>query len=154
MYSNQIQSIIDYKDLAKEFFLFQMEDCDESMDEDSRLLSFYENVILVYVNKDEEKILALMEHTAEEYSECETHIDFDRYRVYTEEEANDALDEALDSYCEEHILSQIPDYLHYYFDDKEWKDDNSSDRGFYLGQSDGDEHEETINGNTYYIYKI
>ena len=154
MHSNQIQSIIDYNDLAKEFFLFQMEDCDESMDEDDRLLSFYKNVILDNVNEDEEKILALMEHTGEEYSECETHIDLDRYRVYTEEEANDALDKALDSYCEEHILSQIPDYLHYYFDDKAWKDDNGSDRGFYLGQSDGNEHEETINGNTYYIYKI
>ena len=154
MYSNQIQSIIDYKDLAKEFFLFQMEDCDESMDEDARLLNFYENVILYDVNKDEEKILALMEHTAEEYSECDSHIDLDRYRVYTDEEANDALDEALDLYCEEHILSQIPDYLQHYFDDEEWKSDNSSDRGHYLGQSDGDEHEETINGNTYYIYKI
>ena len=154
MYSNQIQSIIDYKDLAKEFFLFQMEGCDESMDEDSRLFSFYENVILCDVDQYEEKILALMEHTGEEYYECETHLDLDNYRVYTDKEANDALDEALDEYCEEHILSQIPDYLRQYFDDEEWKDDNSSDRGHYLGQSDGDEHEETINGNTYYIYKI
>ena len=95
-----------------------------------------------------------MEHTVEEYSECETYLDLDRYRVYTDEEANDALDEALDLYCEEHILSQIPSHLQQYFDDEEWKDDNSSDRGSYLGQSDGDEHEETINGNTYYIYKI
>ena len=152
MHSNQIQSIIDYKELEKEFFLFQMEDCDESMDEDARLFSFYENVILYDVNEYEEKILALMEHTAEEYSECETHIDLDRYRVYTDEEANDALDEALDLYCEEHILSQIPDYLQQYFDDEEWKSDNSSDRGHYLSQSD--EHEETINSTTYYIYKI
>ena len=105
MYSNQIQSIIDYKELTKEFFVFQMEDCDESMDEDARLFSFYENVILCDIDKYEEKILALMEHTGEEYSECETHLDLDRYRVYTEEEANDALDEALDLYCEEHILS-------------------------------------------------
>ena len=154
MYSNQIQSIIDYKELAKEFFIFQMEDCDESMDDDARLLSFYENVILDDVDQDEEKILALMEHTGEEYSECETHLDLDRYRVYTDEEANDALDEALDLYCEEHILSQIPDCLQQYFDDEEWKDNNSSDRGNYLGESDGNEHEETINGNTYYIYKI
>ena len=154
MYSNQIQSIIDYKELTKEFFVFQMEDCDESMDEDARLFSFYENVILCDIDKYEEKILAIMEHTGEEYSECETHLDLDRYRVYTEEEANDALDEALDLYCEEHILSQIPRSLHQYFDDEEWKSDNSYDRGSYLGQSDGDEHEETINGNTYYIYKI
>ena len=154
MYTCQIQSIIDYKDIGQEFFLFQMEDCDESMDEDSRLLSFYENVILYDVNEDEEKILALMEHTGDEYSECETCISLDNYRVYTDREANDALDEALDEYCEEHILSQIPDYLQQYFDDEEWKSDNSSDRGHYLGQSDGDEHEETINGSTYYIYKI
>ncbi len=154
MYTYQIQSIIDYKDLTKEFFVFQMEDCDESMDEDARLLNFYENVILDDVNEDEEKILALMEHTGDEYSECDSYIDLNRYRVYTDREANDALDEALDEYCEEHILSQIPDYLHHYFDDEEWKDDNSSYRGRYLGQSDGDEHEETINGNTYYIYKI
>ena len=154
MYSNQIQSIIDYKELAKEFFLFQMEDCDESMDEEARLNNFFENVILDDVYEWEEKIIALMEHTGEEYSECESHIDLDRYRVYTDSEANDALDEALDLYCEEQILSQIPSYLHQYFDDEEWKSDNSSDRGHYLGQNDGDEHEETINGNTYYIYKI
>ena len=154
MYSNQIQSIIDYKDIAKEFFLFQMEDCDESMNEEARLLSFYENVILDNVNEDEEKILALMEHTGDEYSECETYISLDNYRVYTDRQANDALDEALDEYCEEHILSQIPSSLHQYFDYEEWKDDNSSDRGSYLGKSDGNEHEETINRTTYYIYKI
>ena len=154
MTAEQLKSIIEYKDLDAEFFTYQMSDCNESMDEEARLLSFYEYVILGDVNEDEEKILALMEHTGDEYSECESHIDLDRYRVYTDSEANKALDEALDEYCEEHILSQIPDYLQQYFDDKEWKDDNSSDRGHYLGQSDGDEHEETINENTYYIYKI
>ena len=154
MTAEQLKSIIEYKDLDAEFFTFQMSDCDESMDEETRLNSFFENVILDDVYEWEEKIIALMEHTGDDYSECESHIDLDRYRVYTDEEANKALDEALDEYCEEHILSQIPDYLQQYFDDKEWKDDNSSDRGHYLGQSDGDEHEETINENTYYIYKI
>ena len=154
MYTCQIQSIIDYKELAEEFFVFQMENCDESMDEEARLLSFYENVILDDVNEDEEKILALMEHTGDGYSECETYISLDNYRVYTDREANDALDQALDEYCEYNILSQIPDCLQQYFDDEEWKDDNSSDRGSYLGQYDGEEHEETINGSTYYIYKI
>lgn len=154
MTAEQLKSIIEYKDLDAEFFTFQMSDCDEYMDEETRLISFYENVILEDVYEWEEKIIALMEHTGDEYSECESHIDLDRYRVYTDSEANDALDEALDLYCEEHILSQIPSYLHQYFDAEEWKDDNSSDRGHYLGQSDGDEHEETINGNTYYIYKI
>ena len=154
MTAEQLKSIIEYKDLDAEFFTFQMSDCDESMDEETRLNSFFENVILDDIYEWEEKIIALMEHTGEEYSECESHIDLDRYRVYTDSEANDALDEALDLYCEEHILSQIPSYLHQYFDDEEWKSDNSSDRGHYLGQNDGDEHEETINGNTYYIYKI
>lgn len=154
MNDSQIKSIIEYKDLDAEFFTFQMSDCDESMDEELRLNEFFENVILNDVDEDEEKILVLMEHTGDEYSECESHIELDRYRVYTDSEANNALDEALDRYCEEIILSQIPDYLHEYFDVEEWKSDNNSDRGFYLGQSDGDEHEEAINGNTYYIYKI
>ena len=154
MTAAQLKSIIEYKDLDAEFFTFQMSDCNESMDEEARLNNFFENVILDDVCEDEEKVFALMEHTGEEYSECESHIDLDRYRVYTDSEANDALDEALDLYCEEHILSQIPSYLHQYFDDEEWKSDNSSDRGHYLGQSHGDEHEETINENTYYIYKI
>ena len=154
MTAEQLKSIIEYKDLDAEFFTFQMSDCDESMDEETRLNNFFENVILDDVYEWEEKIIALMEHTGDEYSECESHIDLDRFRVYTDEEANDALDEALDLYCEEHILSQIPSYLHQYFDDEEWKSDNNSDRGHYLGQNDGDEHEETINGNTYYIYKI
>lgn len=90
----QIQSIIDYKELTKEFFIFQMEDCNEYMDEEVRLFSFYENVILDNVNEDEEKILALMEHTGDKYSECETYISLDNYRVYTDREADDALDEA------------------------------------------------------------
>ena len=42
MYTCQIQSIIDYKDLSEEFFVFQMEDCDESMDEEARLNNFFE----------------------------------------------------------------------------------------------------------------
>ena len=91
------------------------------MDEDARLFSFYENVILCDVDQYEEKILALMEHTAEEYSECDSHIDLDRYRVYTDREANDALDEALDEYCEEYILLQIPSSLHQYFEMKSGK---------------------------------
>lgn len=154
MTTEQIKSIIEYKDLDAEFFTFQMSDCDEAMDEEDRLLSFYENVILDDVDEDEEKILALMEHTGDEYSECESYLDLYRYRVYTDSEANDAFDEALDMYCEDNILSQIPSHLHQYFDAEEWKSDNSYDRGHFLGQSDGEEHEETINGSTYYIYKI
>lgn len=153
MTADQIKSIIEYKDLDAEFFTFQMSDCDESMDEETRFFNFYENVILDDVDEDEEKVLALMEHTGDEYSECESHIDLYRYKVYTDSEAEDALDEALDLYCEERILSQIPSYLHKYFDDEEWKSDNSCDRGQWLSRYSGVEHEETINGNTYYIYK-
>lgn len=154
MTADQIKSIIEYKDLEAEFFTFQMSDCDESMDEEARLNDFFENVILDDVDEDEEKILALMEHTGEEYSECESHIDLYRYKVYTDSEANYALDEALDMHCENNILSQIPSYLHQYFDDEEWKSDNSSDRGQWINKYDGVEHEETINENTYYIYKV
>ena len=59
MTAEQLKSIIEYMDLDAEFFTFQMSDCDESMDEEARLLSFYENVILDKVDEDENKIFAL-----------------------------------------------------------------------------------------------
>lgn len=56
----RIQSIIDYKDIANELFVFQIDNCDESMYEETRLISFYENVILKDVNEDEEKVLEIV----------------------------------------------------------------------------------------------
>ena len=77
------------------------------------------------------------------------------YLVLTDEEAYDRWDESMDSYIEECILPELPKNLHYYFDSEKWKKDASHDgRGHSLASYDGEEHEEEVNGTTYYIYRI
>lgn len=154
MTAEQLKSIIEYKDLDAEFFTFQMSDCDESMDEEARLLSFYENVILDKVDEDEEKIIALMQFDSDlDYSSAENSKGAN-FEVYTEEEAEGALQERLESYLEDNVLSQLPHELRGYFDSDEWISDNNSDRGSWLNYADGNEYTETVNGTTYYIYNI
>lgn len=154
MTTEQLKSIIEYKDLEAEFFTFQMSDCDESMNEEARLNSFFENVILDDVCEDEEKVIAIMQHDSDlDYASAESAIN-DTYSVYTEEEVDKALDERLESYLEDNILCQLPCELRGYFDSEEWISDNNSDRGTWLNYVDGNEYTETVNGTTYYIYNI
>ena len=77
------------------------------------------------------------------------------YLVLTDEEAEDRWDESMDSYIEECILPELPKHLQFYFDSEKWKKDASYDgRGHCLASYDGEEHEEEVNGTTYYIYRI
>lgn len=77
------------------------------------------------------------------------------YLVLTDEEADDRWEESMDSYIEECILPELPKNLRYYFDSEKWKKDASFDgRGHSLASYDGEEHEEKVNGTTYYIYRI
>lgn len=77
------------------------------------------------------------------------------YLVLTDEEADERWDESMDIYIEECILPELPKNLRYYFDSEKWKKDASFDgRGHYLASYDGEEHEEEVNGTTYYIYRI
>ena len=65
MTSDQIESIIDYFELSSEYFVWQMENANSTMDDDERLQLYYESVILpdnLYGDEGYEKILALMEH--------------------------------------------------------------------------------------------
>jgi hypothetical protein len=82
------------------------------------------------------------------------------YLVLTDEEADDKWDEELDNYIEECITPEIDKLdvgnLSYYikFDEEMWKRDAKMDgRGHSLSRYDGHEHEETVNGETFYIYR-
>jgi hypothetical protein len=76
------------------------------------------------------------------------------YKVMTDDEAEDAWDENLDSYIDECILPEIPIAYQYYFDDEKWKRDAKYDpRGSALAGYDGNENEEKVNGSWYYIYR-
>ncbi len=83
------------------------------------------------------------------------------YMVLTDSEADEKWDESLDSYIEECIQPEIDKLeglgdLQYYitFDEEKWKRDARMDgRGHSLSSYDGNENEETIEGETFYIYR-
>lgn len=77
-----------------------------------------------------------------------------KWLVYTDEEADDAMEKELDNYIEDCILPEIPEGYRYYFDDEKWKRDARMDgRGHSLSHYDGYEHEESVNGTYYYLYR-
>ena len=74
------------------------------------------------------------------------------YTVMTDGEADQAWDEALDSYIDE--CMEIPESVLPYFDDEKWKRDAKMDgRGHSLNHYDGSEEEANINDVDYYIYR-
>ena len=77
------------------------------------------------------------------------------YYVLTDEEADEKWDEELDYYLEECVYPELPEHLRGYFDDEAWKEDAKTDgRGHAISRYDGNEYEETVNGTTYFIYRI
>jgi hypothetical protein len=78
------------------------------------------------------------------------------YRVLDESEREQAASEALDSYIDECVLSQIPEGYRDYFDADRWKQDalNSDGYGHTLASYDGDEQEACIDGTWYYVYRV
>ncbi len=95
----------------------------------------------------------------EELEEDDYSID---YMVLTDAEADVKWEESLDSYIDECItpeidkLSEGAGNLSYYitFDEETWKRDARMDgRGHSLSSYDGNENEETVEGETFYIYR-
>jgi hypothetical protein len=114
----------------------------------------------------ENKILALLnwynsennsEFTADEIDHLYDNtfaIDGCEYLVVTDEEANNLWDESLENYIEECILPEVPESFRPYFDNEKWKRDARFDgRGHSLSSYDGKEHDYSIDGETYYIYR-
>ncbi len=76
------------------------------------------------------------------------------YSVMTEDEANQAWDESLDSYLDECVLCELPEIAQQYFDREAWKRDARHDgRGHCLSSYDGEEHEVKIGDEWFYIYR-
>lgn len=110
----------------------------------------------------EPKVLALAKHLDVEPSDIEekndtftTAGDRSEWVVLTDDEADEKWEESLDNYIEECILPELPEEYRYYFDNEKWKRDAKMDgRGHSLATYDGEEGEETIDGETYYIYQM
>jgi hypothetical protein len=76
------------------------------------------------------------------------------YRVLTDEEADAAWDEYLESYLDDCVLSELPELARNYFDAEKWKRDAQFDgRGHCLSPYDGNEHEIKIDDEWIYIYR-
>jgi len=155
MTTEQISSIITQFDMGQKYFVWQMSECNSDMDEGDRLNQFYENQLLPHhiIFEDDEKVLALMEHTGDNWDDCESEIDT-KYNVYTDSEADESVDNRLEEYLDDNLLYDMDSAIAQYFDRDSWKSDNANDRGFWLSISDSEEYEEIINKTTYYIYKI
>jgi len=154
MTTEQINSIIVYFELGQEYFVWQMSEDVAKLDADERLEMFYEEVVLedTIDSEEHEKIVALMEHTGEDWDDVESQVD-SGYLVLTDDEADELLDERLENYIDECILCTINKAYHYYFNREAWKSDNDSDRGFWIDYESGTEDEERVNGTVYFIYK-
>ena len=77
------------------------------------------------------------------------------YYVLTDEEADDMEDRQLDNWIEDCIMPELPKHLQCYFDEVAWKRDARMDgRGHIISSYDGCEYEETVEGTTYYIYRV
>ena len=75
------------------------------------------------------------------------------YLVLTDDEADEEEDERLNNYIDECL--EIPDNIRPYFDEEAWKRDARMDgRGHIISSYDGCEYEETVEGTTYYIYRV
>ena len=118
------------------------------------LEAWYDDLTTNYVDEDQQKIIALMEVADLDWSEAEQAIDDCDYYVYTDEQADEAFDLALEDYLDECILPELPESAQRYFDREAWKSDASCDgRGHTLAAYDGDELYTTILDTEYYIYR-
>ena len=72
----------------------------------------------------------------------------------TEDEANQAWDESLDSYLDDCVLPELPKVAQQYFDRDSWKRDARHDgRGHSLSSYDGEDNEVKVDGEYLYIYR-
>lgn len=97
----------------------------------------------------------VQENCTEITDEVDSNNEYENHKILTDEEADELWEESLDSYIEEIILPEIPESYRNYFDEKGWKSDAKMDgRGHSINTYDGNENEETILGETFYIYRV
>ena len=145
MNEEQILNYIEEDDkLSHEWFIYQGT-------EDGTIFDFYAE----FIQPDlEDNYLALAIYQDIYYSEAVNLIDSEDYWVLTDEEADEKA-ELEAQYLLENALSEVPDYLHRYFDEDQYiKDQVSNDRGWLLDTYDGSEDSITLdNDSVFYIYR-
>lgn len=144
MNESQILNYIENDDkLSHEWFIYQGT-------EDGTIFDFYAEFIR---NNLEDQYLALTIHNDIYYSEAVDLIDSEEYWVLTDEEADDKA-ELEAQYFLENDLSEVPDYLHRFFDKGKYISEQIQDRGYLLNPHNGSEDSITLdNSSVFYIYR-
>lgn len=81
----------------------------------------------------------------------------EEYLVLTDDEADERFEDELETYIEDCIWPEIPNYLREYFDKERWKEDARCDgRGRSLAHHDGEENDwySDYCSERYYIYRL
>lgn len=144
MNEDQILNYIEDNDkLSHEWFIYQGS-------EDGTIFDFYAE----FIRDDlEDQYLALAINNDIYYSEAVDLIDSEEYWVLTDEEADDKA-ELEAQYFLENALSEVPNHLHWYFDDDKYISEQIQDRGYLLNPYNGYEDSITLdNGSVFYIYR-
>lgn len=93
-----------------------------------------------YVNENVEAVEEISD--LDDIDADEIHFYGEDLLVLTDSEADDRWDEELDSYIDEVILPEIPEFCRNYFDCEKWKDDARYDgRGHAIARYDSEENE-------------
>ena len=145
MNEDQILNYIENDDkLSHEWFIYQGS-------EDGTIFDFYIGFIRPNL---EDQYLALTIYNDICYSEAVDLIDSEEYWVLTDDEADEKA-ELESQYLLENALSEVPDYLHRYFDEDQYiKDQASNSRGYLLDTYNGSEYSITQdNDSVFYIYR-
>ena len=141
----QIQDLIDSDERSsKEYFIWQMDPDNNGIEQ------FYLDKI---ESNLDERVLALMQHTGDMFSDCESAVYNREWFVLTDEEA----DEQVANYAEnslDDVLYGVNEVIKQYFDSERYIEDYiyDSDRGSVIASRDGNEYTETVNGTAYYLY--
>ena len=144
MNESQILNYIEDDDkLSHEWFIYQGT-------EDGTIYDFYEE----HIRPDlDDRVLALTIEQGIYYSEAVDLIDSEEYWVLTDDEADEKA-ELEAQYFLENALSEVPNYLHRYFDDDKYISEQIQDRGYLLDAYNGSEDSITLdNGSVFYIYR-
>ena len=144
MNEDQILNYIEDDDkLSHEWFIYQGT-------EDGTIFDFYAEFIR---NDLEDQYLALTIYNDIYYFEAVDLVDSEKYWVLTGEEADEKA-ELETQYLLENALSEVPDYLHRYFDEDKYICEQIQDRGYVLNHYNGSEDSITLdNGSVFYIYR-
>jgi len=117
------------------------------------LEAWYQSLTTNELDEDQQKIVALMEVADLDWNEADMAIDEYDYYVYTEEQADEAFEEAIDNYIDDCVLSEIPPQYRNYFDRDVFMKDCLMDGRGILASYDNEEKYTTILDTKYYIYR-